>query len=60
MPIPFQNQIFLETKVTTRFRPKYDLVKCLKGVVSKESVVLRRWGSIIQKIGFIDGVDNVN
>ena len=60
MPIPFHNQIFLETKVTTRVRPNYDLVKCLKGVVSKETVVLCRWGSIIQKIGFINGVDNVN
>ena len=32
----------------------------MKGVVSKETVVLRRWGSSIQKFGFIDGVDNVN
>ena len=31
----------------------------MKGVVSKETVVLRRWGSIIQKFGFINGVDNV-
>ena len=31
-----------------------------KGVVSKETVVLRRWGSSIQKFGFITGVDNVN
>ena len=31
-----------------------------EGVVSKETVVLRRWGSSIQKIGFINGVDNVN
>ena len=31
-----------------------------KGVVSKETVVLRRWGSSIQKFGFINGVDNVN
>ena len=30
------------------------------GVVSKETVVLRRWGSSIQKFGFINGVDNVN
>ena len=29
-------------------------------VVSKETVVLRRWGSSIQKFGFINGVDNVN
>ena len=28
--------------------------------VSKETVVLRRWGSSIQKFGFINGVDNVN
>ena len=31
-----------------------------KGVVSKETVVLRRWESCIQKFGFINGVDNVN
>ena len=34
--------------------------KMLKGVVSKETVVLRRWGSSLQKFGFINGVDNVN
>ena len=32
----------------------------MKGVVSKETVVLRRWGSSIQKFGFFNGVDNVN
>ena len=32
----------------------------MKGVVSKETVVLRRWESSIQKFGFINGVDNVN
>ena len=31
-----------------------------KGVVSKETVELHRWGSCIQKFGFINGVDNVN
>ena len=31
-----------------------------EGVVSKETVVLRRWGSSIQKFGSINGVDNVN
>ena len=31
-----------------------------EGVVSKETVVLRWWGSSIQKFGFINGVDNVN
>ena len=31
-----------------------------EGVVSKETVVLCRWGSSIQKFGFINGVDNVN
>ena len=31
-----------------------------EGVVSKETVVLHRWGSSIQKFGFINGVDNVN
>ena len=29
----------------------------MKGVVSKETVVLRRWGSSIQKFGFINSVD---
>ena len=29
-----------------------------EGVVSKETVVLRRWGSSIQKFGFINRVDN--
>ena len=28
-----------------------------EGVVSKETVVLRRWGSSIQKFGSINGVD---
>ena len=32
----------------------------MKGVVSKETVELRQWGSSIQKFGFINGVDNVN
>ena len=32
----------------------------MTGVVSKETVVLRRWGSGIQNFGFINGVDNVN
>ena len=31
-----------------------------EGVVSKETVELRRWGSSKQKFGFINGVDNVN
>ena len=29
----------------------------MKGVVCKETVVLRRWGSSIQKFGFINGVE---
>ena len=36
------------------------LIVVNEGVVSKETVVLRRWGSSIQKFGFINGVDNVN
>ena len=28
--------------------------------VSNKTVVLRPWGSSIQKYGFINGVDNVN
>ena len=45
---------------------KYKTLTCTikklmnEGVVSKETVVLRRWGSSIQKFGFINGVDNVN
>ena len=37
-----------------------DPLKVNEGVVSKETMVLRRWGSSIQKFGFINGVDNVN
>ena len=37
-----------------------NVIKKLEGAVSKETVVLRRWGSSIQKFGFINGVDNVN
>ena len=39
--------------------PFSSLGKISEGVVSKETVVLRRWGST-QKFGFINGVDNVN
>ena len=39
---------------------KVSTVVSNEGVVSKETVVLRRWGSSIQKFGFINGVDNVN
>ena len=42
----------------SRNRTQATLVE--EGVVSKETVVLRRWGSSIQKFGFINGVDNVN
>ena len=44
--------------LSTSTAKKYLLKK--EGVVSKETVVLRRWGSSIQKFGFINGVDNVN
>ena len=43
-----------------RFDPRSVQSHFIKGVVSKETVVLRRWGSCIKKIGFIKGVDNVN
>ena len=43
---------------TLAFQQVYD--NCMKRVVSKETVVLHRWGSSIQKFGFINGVDNVN
>ena len=51
--------------LTDRLGPDILLVLTMKrqmneGVVSKETVVLRRWGSSIQKFGFINGVDNVN
>ena len=39
---------------------RLSVLKKIKGVVSKETVVLRRWGSSIQKFGFINRVDNVN
>ena len=35
-------------------------VHWLKGVVSEETVVLRRWGSSTQKFDSINGVGNVN
>ena len=44
----------------TSFDCKYQNPSGFEGVVSKETVVLRRWGSSIQKFGFINGVDNVN
>ena len=31
-----------------------------RGLVSKETVVLRRWGGETQNFGFINGVDGVN
>ena len=34
--------------------------KLMKEVVSKETVVVRRWGSSMQKFSFINGVDNAN
>ena len=43
-----------------KLTPKDSLYDKFEGVVSKETVVLRRWGSNIQKFGFINGVDNVN
>ena len=45
----------------SKMLPYYTSVRLnYEGVVSKETVVLRRWGSSIQKFGFINGVDNVN
>ena len=56
------------TGVTCWFSPDTHVSSLLKnqtiigfeGIVSKETVVLRRWGSSKQKFGFINGVDNVN
>ena len=45
-------------KNTHQFEPDGQILN--EGVVSKETVVLRRCGSSIQKFGFINGVDNVN
>ena len=41
-------------------KPQTRLKRTNEGVVSKETVVLRRWGSSIQKFVFINGDDNVN
>ena len=41
-------------------RDRSNYTRMNEGVVSKETVVLRRWGSSIQKFGFVNGVDNVN
>ena len=49
---PKETSIYIPAKIFKIF--------CVKGVVSKETVVLRRWGSSIQKFGLINGVDNVN
>ena len=55
----FHKTCYVEAKTNVL----HNFAKALKfyeGVVSKETVVLRRWGSSIQKFGFINGVDNVN
>ena len=39
---------------------EWNSVLVIKGVVSKETVVLRRWGVLHKKFGNINGVDNVN
>ena len=46
----FQTVFHLNTK-------SVDCVTMNEGVVSKETVVLRQWGSSIQKFGFINGVE---
>ena len=58
-----RNEFFALTllEVDTKWNPMMQSHFLLnEGVVSKETVVLRRWGSSIQKFGFINGVDNVN
>ena len=52
--------IFLGEKRCLGICPSREFKLLNEGVVSKETVVLRRWGSSIQKFGFINGVDNVN
>ena len=56
--ISFRLGVNMKTN-SIKFSHKQSLEKN-EGIVSKETVVLRRWGSSIQKFGFINGVDNVN
>ena len=41
----------------SRYPQPLDLKDLGRGVVSEEAVVLRRWGSSIQKFGFINGIE---
>ena len=61
----------MHTQITTKVNTLLHIETCIsplesslyqinEGVVSKETVVLLRWGSSIQKFGSINGVDNVN
>ena len=50
-----QEELTKRTCSRSAFSPDW-----IKGVVSKETVVLRLWGSWAQEFGFINGVDNVN
>ena len=50
----------VQCKVTRFHDHTNGLTRRMKEVVSKETVVLRRWGRSIQKFGLIKGVDNVN
>ena len=52
--------VLLGDRCKKTFQSVYKMKLMNEGVVSKETVVLRRWGSSIQKFGFINGVDNVN
>ena len=54
--IPAEESVMALERAHVRLLP----MQMNEGVVSKETVVLRRWGSSIQKFGFINGVDNVN
>ena len=56
----FVSSLMLENSTTMSHCLQNKHGMLLKGVVSKETVVLRWWGSSIQKFGFINGVDNVN
>ena len=59
MGISDHDLIFVVRKQKIR-KPRLKPEQMNEGVVSKETVVLCRWGSSIQKFGFINGVDNVN
>ena len=59
-PPPYKERAYTRPMRPPNPKPSTFKIQMNEGVVSKETVVLRRWGSSIQKFGFINGVDNVN